>query len=125
LESYDKNGLNLASFLMKEVPMLSKTTFILFMVFTCSLARGGQHNKIDTLGFSRAGQFVAFEEYGYNTHNHSYFVSIKIMNVWTEEYVGASFEVEEPALGPDHLAFARLRAKKLAAEELKKFKISG
>jgi predicted secreted protein len=110
---------------MKEVPMLSKTTFILFMVFACSFARAGEHNKIDTLGFSRAGQFVALEEYGYNAQNHSYFVSIKIMNVWTEEYVGASFEVEEPALRPDHLAVARSRAKKLASEELKKFKISG
>jgi hypothetical protein len=104
--------------------MLKKITCFLLMGLSCSVF-GGQHNKIDTLGVSKAGQFVALEEYGYKPSNHSYFVTIKIINVWTEEYVGSQFEVEESALQPLNLNLARAKAKKLASEELKKFNISG
>ncbi len=84
-----------------------------------------QHNKIDTLGMSKAGQFVALEEYGYKANTHSYFVTIKIINVWTKEYVGSTVEVEEPALRPISLNQAREKAKKLASDDLKRFKILG
>lgn len=80
---------------------------------------------IDTLGSSPKGQFVALEEYGYKSQNHSYFVKIKIMNVWKKEYVGKSIEVELPAHRPHFLKKARSEARILATDELKKFDIRG
>ena len=104
--------------------MLGKITFVLFLM-TATAAFGKQHNKIDTLGSSKAGMFVALEEYGYKATTHSYFVTIKIINTFTKEYVGSKVEVEEPAFRPINLERAREKAKKLASEDLKKFKISG
>lgn len=104
--------------------MLHKITFVLFLGFATQ-AFANQHNKIDTLGMSKAGQFVALEEYGYKANTHSYFVTIKIINVWTKEYVGSTVEVEEPALRPVSLNQAREKAKQLASDDLKKFKILG
>lgn len=104
--------------------MFAKITFVLFLL-TSFASFAGQHNKIDTLGYSKAGQFVALEEYGYKKNTHSYFVNIRIINVWTKEYVGTAVEVEEPALGPLKLAEARARAKSLASGDLKRYKISG
>lgn len=100
-----------------------KTTFILMWLALSTLTFASEHNKIDTLGVSSKGQFVALEEYGYRAHTHSYFVSIKIINVWTKEYVGLPVEVEETAERPYFLKMAREKAKKLAADELKKFNI--
>lgn len=104
--------------------MLRKITFVLFLGIS-SGAFANQHNKIDTLGMSKAGQFVALEEYGYKPNSHSYFVTIKIMNVWTKEYVGSTVEVEASAFKTENLNQAREKAKKLASEDLKKFKILG
>ena len=101
-----------------------KITFVLFLGFA-SQAFGNQHNKIDTLGMSKAGQYVALEEYGYKPNSHSYFVTIKIINVWTKEYVGSTVEVETPALKTQNLNLARLKAKRLASKNLKRFKILG
>jgi predicted secreted protein len=104
--------------------MICKIIFVLLLGMSTQ-AFAKQHNKIDTLGMSKAGQFVALEEYGYKANTHSYFVTIKIINVWTKEYVGSTVEVEEPALRPISLNQAREKAKKLASDDLKRFKILG
>lgn len=78
---------------------------------------------IDTLGSSPKGQFVALEEYGYQSQKHTYYVKIKVMNVWKKEFVGKLIEVEMPAHQPRFLHKARLKAKILAQEELKRFNI--
>ena len=104
--------------------MLMKITFILCLILS-SQVYANQHNKIDTLGMSKAGQFVALEEYGYKANTHSYFVTIKIINVWTKEYVGSTVEVEESASRPTNLIQAREKAKRLASEDLRRFKILG
>lgn len=96
--------------------------FLLFMLMAIP-AFASEHQIIDTLGVSSKGQFVALEEYGYKSQNHSYYVRIKIMNVWKKEYVGKSIEVELPAHRPVYLEKARARAKFLAMEELKLYKI--
>jgi predicted secreted protein len=80
---------------------------------------------IDTLGVSPKGQYVALEEYGYRSTNHSYYVNIKVMNVWTKEYEGSSIQIELPAHRPHYLQKARDRAKYLAHDILTKFQISG
>lgn len=80
---------------------------------------------IDTLGASPKGQFVALEEYSYKAQSHSYVVKIKVLNVWTEKYVGNEIEVEMPADRPFYLSKARTRARELAQDVLKKFDIRG
>ena len=103
---------------------LLKLLFIsLFTLSVSAFAR--EHQMIDTLGVSPKGQFVALEVYGYKSHSHTYYVSIKIMNVWTKQYVGESIAVEMPANRPTDLKKARTRAKYLAQKELSKFNISG
>lgn len=91
-------------------------------VFSASLWAAPKQ-VIDTLGSSPKGQYVALEEYGYQSHKHTYYVKIKVINVWTKEFVGKSIEVEMPAQQPRFLQEARLKAKVLAQDELKKFNI--
>jgi predicted secreted protein len=99
--------------------------FSLIILFFLSAAMASEHQMIDTLGSSPKGQYVALEQYGYKDMNHSYYVRIQVMNVWTQEYVGKTFEVEMPASRRDDLARARNRARSLALEELIKFDIRG
>lgn len=96
-----------------------------FLALLSMTVAASEHQMIDTLGASPKGQFVALEEYGYKTQSHSYYVRIKVMNVWKKEYVGNFIEVELPAHRPVYLKKAREKARILAREELKKFQISG
>lgn len=89
------------------------------------LSFGSEHQMIDTLGVSSKGQFVALEEYGYKSQSHTYYVTIKVMNVWKKEYVGQKIEVEVPAHRPNFLEKARARARFLAQDQLRRFGISG
>lgn len=89
------------------------------------LSFASEHQMIDTLGSSPKGQFVALEQYGYKVQSHTYYVSIKVMNVWTKKYVGSAVDVELPAIRPNNLHKAREKARILASEELKRFNISG
>ncbi len=98
-----------------------KITLILF--FLTGQVWASRHQRIDTLGASPKGQFVALEEYGYKSDKQSYYVTIKIMNVWKKEYVGSTIEVELPASKSRDLVKAREKAKTLAQDELKKFNI--
>lgn len=104
--------------------MLVKTIFILMLGLAAS-AFAGEHSKIDSLGYSKAGQFVALEEYGYLTSTNSYYVSIKIINVFNSEYVGKPVFVTEKADRPFYLKAARLKARQLATPDLIKYKIRG
>lgn len=100
---------------------------ILVLVFLCSspLVKASEHQRIDTLGVSKKGQFVAVEEYGYKPARQSYSVSIRILNVWTKQFVGESIKLEVPAKRPHTLNSVRVRAKLMARDELLKFNISG
>lgn len=95
------------------------------LITTISTSWASEHQMIDTLGSSPKGQYVALEEYGYKSVSHSYYVRIKVMNVWKKTYVGAPVEVELPAIRPEFLLKARQKAKILAHDELTKFHISG
>lgn len=97
---------------------------ILFTLTFSGLVTAGEHQMIDTLGTSKKGQFVALEEYGYRSQSHSYYVNIKVMNVWTKQYVGSPIQVELPAHRPHYLDKARARAKYLATDVLKRFQIN-
>lgn len=92
------------------------------LMFTNAYAVNKQ--KIDVLGTSSKGQFVAIEEYGYRAGTHMYFVSIRVMNVWKKEYVGDKIQVELPATRPYFLKKARAEAKELAQNTFRKYKIN-
>ena len=98
-------------------------TLMLFSLLS-GMAYGSQHQIIDTLGVSPKGQYVAVEEYGYKSDKHSYYVTIKIMNVWTKKYIGKTVEVELPAHRPNYLQLARDKAKVEASQQLNKFNIN-
>ena len=97
--------------------------FILLTLTFQLTAMAREHQKINSLGVSKKGQFVALEEYGYTPHKNSFYVHIKIMNVWKKEYVGTTFSIEVPAIG-SNLKDAREKAKNMAKSELERFNIS-
>ena len=86
-------------------------------------AKASEHHMIDTLGTSSKGQYVALEEYGYKAQTHTYFVNIRIINVWTNQFEGSPVRVEDSAKRPATLAHIRNQAKLLATKQLLHFKI--
>ncbi len=99
--------------------------FGLFLTLFCTFAFAAEHQKIDTLGISSKGQYVALEEYGYLADTHFYYSRVKIINVWKNEYVGTPVEVSLPAHRPLDLQKARDKVKLLAQDQLKQFNING
>jgi predicted secreted protein len=102
-----------------------KWLVVIFILGLSGLTLASEHQIIDTLGVSGKGQFVAIEEYGYKSHGHTYYVKIKVMNVWKKEYVGSPVEVELPAHRPSSLNKARSEARAKAQDQLSRFGISG
>lgn len=101
--------------------MFAKLAILILIKSGAALA--GQVQVIDTLGSSPKGQYVALEEYGYRQEKHVYYVVVKVMNMWKEEYVGKPLLIEVPAHRPGDLENARKRAKNLAQEILQKYHI--
>lgn len=97
---------------------------IVLCLFLTTQAFANNKQKIDVLGTSSKGQFVALEEYGYRPGTHMYFVIIRVMNVWKKEYVGDNIQIELPATRPYILARARKEALELAQNTFKKYKIN-
>lgn len=96
---------------------------ILVLLFVAKTGLASEHQVINALGSSPKGQYVALEEYGYHSQKHSYFVQIKILNVWTKQYEGNSVSVELPAHRPAYLKEARIKARTMAQDLLGQFKI--
>lgn len=101
-----------------------KCLVLTVVVLFTAVSYASEHQMIDTLGVSSKGQYVALEEYGYKANNHSYYVRVKVMNVWKKEYVGRTFELEVPAHRPSHLQNARMKARLSVRDELRQFGIS-
>ena len=99
------------------------TIFVLILGLT-QLAIGSERQMINPIGVSAKGQFVAFEEYSFVPLKKTYAVSIRIMNVWTKEFVGQKIYLEYPARRPYSLKSAREKARLDAREELLKFNIT-
>jgi predicted secreted protein len=98
----------------------------LVFIFMCLFSLGAmasQHQHMGSVGASAKGQFIALEEYGYNPESHSYYVTIRIINVWTSEDVGSIVAVETPAKDVSFLEVARSKAKNLAKSQMDKYKI--
>lgn len=101
-----------------------KLLILTALLMITAVAHASEHQMIDTLGVSSKGQFVALEEYGYKAQSHTYYVTIKVMNVWKKEYVGSRIEVEVPAHRPSYLNKARARARLMSLEHLRSYGIS-
>lgn len=80
--------------------------------------------RVNALGASPKGQFVAFEEFGYLDNSTIPFSRIKVMNVWKNKYVGKTINVVSDKKNDLELDQVRAQAKKLAKEGLKRFNIS-
>lgn len=97
---------------------------ILVLLLVSQISLASEHQVINALGSSPKGQYVALEEYGYHSQKHSYYVQIKILNVWTKQYEGNSVSVELPAHRPTYLKEARIKARTMAQNLLGQFKIA-
>lgn len=97
-------------------------TFVLFLS-GFGAALGSEHQIINTLGSSSKGQFVAVEEYAYVPVRKTFRVSVRILNVWTHEFVGEKFTLELPARRPYSMNGVREKVKLMAHDELLKYKI--
>lgn len=86
-------------------------------------AFANQHHVIDMLGSSGKGQFIALEEYGYHPIEREFYVKIQIMNAWKNKYVTKPIEIKLPAQNQMSLEDAREKAKRLAQDDLIRFKI--
>lgn len=103
---------------------MKKTISLILLSLFSSTLLAKQHNRIDYIGSSKAGQFLAIEEYGYEPNEHVYFVNIRVLNVWTKQYVGPKIEVMEKASRPFLLERARSKARQLSVETFQKYNIN-
>lgn len=102
---------------MKKLYILVTALFITQAVPAKTLVR------INAIGSSPRGQYVAFEEFGYKEGRKFPFSKIRVMNVWKNKYVEDAVQV----IGKDEsdrLQAIRQKAKAMADKKLKKFNIS-
>lgn len=79
--------------------------------------------RVKAIGASPKGQYVAFEEFGFENDSKSPFSKIRVMNVWKNKYVTETIFVTDPN-NEMQLDQIRAKAKQIAAEKLKAFDIS-
>jgi predicted secreted protein len=88
-----------------------------------SAAHGRSVIKVNHIGHSPKGQYVAFEEFGYLLGNVP-FVRVRVYNTWKNKYVTKPVRIT----GKDKdssLSKIRQEAKRLANKDLQAFNISG
>ncbi len=94
------------------------------MLFNSTQSHSKNMVRVKAIGASPRGQFVAFEEFGYQTEKRKVpYSRIRIMNVWKNKYVGKPVQV----IGverEDRLNSVRTKAKDLASKKFKKFNIT-
>ena len=79
--------------------------------------------RIKTIGSSPKGQFVAFEEFGFKNNEKTAYSRIRVMNMWKNKYVDKAVNVVGTKK-ENNLKQVRLKAKRLAQKQLKKFDIN-
>lgn len=106
---------------MKKLFVLITTVFIASSVSTQVEARNLV--RVMAIGSSPRGQFVAFEEFGYQNGRKHPFSKIRVMNMWKNEYVTEPVYVIGSDDG-DKLGLIRVKAKTQAVTQFKQFNIS-
>jgi len=79
--------------------------------------------RVKAIGSSPKGQYVAFEEFGYQNGRKLPFSKIRVMNVWKNKYVETPVVIVG-AKEDDRLNQVRARAKQIAEKKLQKFNIT-
>jgi predicted secreted protein len=99
-----------------------KKMIFLVLWLVASQTFAGSIVKVSPIGFSPKGQFVAFEEFGFSDKKIPY-SKIRVFNTWKNKYVSKEFKLigKEDV---DSLELVRLKVKKLALKDLKKYDIS-
>lgn len=100
-----------------------KRIFIALSLLISGLSWGSTIQMINALGSSPKGQYVAIEEYGYNSGLKTYYSRIKVMNVWKNNYVSEPVQIEKGARRPSDLMQVRREALEQASEKMAKFNI--
>lgn len=89
----------------------------------CANTYGKNMIKVEAIGSSPKGQFIAFEEFGYLDEGKAPFSRIRVKNVWKNKYVNRPIRIIDEKEGLE-LEQVRAKTKKMAREELKEFNIS-
>lgn len=102
-----------------------KLILVVIVAIITSNAFASNRQMINALGASSKGQYVAVEEYGFNSSNGTFYSRIRLMNVWKKDARNGQIvsETTKPAHAESDLQAARDEARAKAAEKLKKFNI--
>ena len=106
---------------MKKLFVLVTSIFIASSVSTDIQARNLV--RVMAIGSSPRGQYVAFEEFGYQNGRKAPFSKIRVMNMWKNEYVTNPVFVTG-SRDDESLGEIRGKAKSQAVAQLKQFNIS-
>ena len=93
-----------------------------FSIFAAQTTQAGPMVRVKALGSSPRGQYVAFEEFGYQDGKRIPYSKIRVRNMWKNRYEGKPVSVFGSKKS-DQLNIVRDKAKGLAANKLKKFNI--
>ncbi len=88
-----------------------------------STAQAKSMVRVKAIGASPRGQYVAFEEFGYQNGRKRPFSKIRIMNVWKNKYVAKPIHVIGRG-NREELLDIRQKAKIRALKNLKRFNIA-
>ena len=91
-------------------------------LFLSTGARAGDYAKLNFLGFSKTGKFLAFEEHGVQDGSGFPYSSFYVVNVDTNSYAAGPFRIRLDNENATELQ-ARAKARLAAAASLKKFGI--
>lgn len=81
--------------------------------------------KVEAIGSSGKGQFVAIEQYGYSVKDKRPYSIIKIMNVWKKQYVQKPIIIRGKKIKKQELDRVRAKARYQARAFFKRYGISG
>jgi len=103
--------------------MKAVLTIMILSCITMMAAQAKSITRVKTIGSSPKGQYIAFEEFGYQNESKSSFSKIRVMNVWKDKYVTKTIYIKSDKNNTS-LKQVRAKAKKLVMKRLKKFNIS-
>jgi predicted secreted protein len=93
-----------------------------FFCFMSAMSLGSPV-RIEAIGASPKGQYVAIEEYGFNQGLNTFYSRIRLMNLWKNQDAAPLIEIEKKARHPDDLIRIREEARLQATQQLEKYNI--
>jgi predicted secreted protein len=96
---------------------------IIFLFFWLTSGFSKDRQIIEAIGVSPKGQFIAVEEYGFDSYEQSYFSRIKFVNVWKKKSISEMIEVRRKPIAEIDLIQIRKEAKEKALKLIEKYNI--